>query len=429
MLQVSWKKVFLMSVLLAGMQIPLNAEARGSAGLSAGRAVARAHHSLRRKSSSHKHGRASRKSRGKKSHARAVHRVASQTGILVQSKSGAIILDEHSDVAFNPASAIKLLTAFTALKKLGPEYRYPTSLLVDGELDEETGVFEGNVYVQGTDPDFKSSDGRDLLLALSEQGIKRINGKLIVSRTFSLNCAKDALGSGRGLARILRNGYAGERVTLDGSVAVGDAPSQAQLLVEHRSEELRETLKVMLSRSLNNAAERIGDSVGGLEQLKEAAREIGISPGSIHLESASGLGQNRMTPKQMMMVFTALGEELHKSGLDYQAILPVAGIDRGTLERRFTGAAERGSVVGKTGTLPGTDGGVSALVGIMRSKEGDLYFVHFGWRGGVCGFRSAQDSMIRQLQNERGGPEPFNYDLQSRTFEKQKRADVNLTSR
>ncbi len=353
----------------------------------------------------------------------------SQTGILVMSKGGTVILDEHSDVAFNPASAIKLLTAYSALKELGPDYRFPTTVLLDGELDEESGLFTGDVYVQGKDPDFKSSDGRELVQALSDAGVKRIDGKLIVSKTFSLNCAKDALGSGRGLAKILRSGVAGTKVVLDGPVALGDAPSNAQVVTEHRSEELRETLKVMLSRSLNNAAERIGDSVGGIEQLKQTASEIGISSASIHLESASGLGQNRISPKQMMLVFTSLGEELRRSGLDYQAILPVAGIDRGTLERRFTGLSERGSVVGKTGTLPGTDGGVSALVGILRSKEEDLYFVHFGWKGGVCGFRSAQDSLVRRLQNERGGPEPFNYDLQSRSDRQNRAQDVNVTGR
>ena len=39
--------------------------------------------------------------------------------------------------------------------------------------------------------------------------------------------------------------------------------------------------------------------------------------------------------------------------------MPVAGVDPGTLEDRYTDALTRGSVVAKTGTLISTDGGAS----------------------------------------------------------------------
>ncbi|MBZ0189750.1 MAG: D-alanyl-D-alanine carboxypeptidase, partial [Candidatus Obscuribacterales bacterium] len=282
--------------------------------------------------------------------------------------------------------------------------------LLDGNLHQQTGAFTGDVYVDGNDPDFQKDDAIALLRAIKENGIKKVTGKLVVSSRFSLYCSGSALASGRGLVKIFRNGIDGSGVVIEGPCQAGDMSETSQLLSEHESEALQETLKVMLSRSLNGAAERIGSVVGGVSRLEQIAiDDVGIPASSIHITSASGLGQNRITPKNMMLVLLALGAELKKSGLDYQSILPVAGIDDGTLEKRFTGETERGSVIAKTGTLGQTDGGVSALVGVVRTQKEDLYFVLFGWHGGVSGFRSLQDATIRELQEQRGGPKPFDY--------------------
>jgi hypothetical protein len=90
--------------------------------------------------------------------------------------------------------------------------------------------------------------------------------------------------------------------------------------------------------------------------------------------------------------------------------MPVAGIDPGTLEDRFTGPAWQGSVIAKTGTLVRTDGGASSLVGQMKTANGDvLLFVIMNQRGSVLRFRQNQDYLVMQVQNSRGGPRPFNY--------------------
>ncbi len=90
--------------------------------------------------------------------------------------------------------------------------------------------------------------------------------------------------------------------------------------------------------------------------------------------------------------------------------MPVAGIDPGTLEDRFTGPAWQGSVIAKTGTLVRTDGGASSLVGQMRTKSGEtLLFVIMNQYGNVLRFRSNQDHLVMTVQNSRGGPKAFNY--------------------
>ena len=158
-------------------------------------------------------------------------------------------------------------------------------------------------------------------------------------------------------------------------------------------------------------AERIGDSLGGKESvMRQLVATLGISPEEIQLSSLSGLGVNRVTPRAMMKIFRALRSELQKNHLTPADIMPVAGIDPGTLEDRFTGPAWQGSVIAKTGTLVRTDGGASSLVGQMRTATGGtLLFVIMNQRGSVLRFRSNQDYLVMQVQNSRGGPKPFNY--------------------
>jgi len=101
---------------------------------------------------------------------------------------------------------------------------------------------------------------------------------------------------------------------------------------------------------------------------------------------------------------------LAKHGLEPSAIMPVAGIDPGTLEDRFTGLQWRGSVIAKTGTLVRTDGGVSSLVGQMKTARGEvLLFVIMNQSGSVSRFRENQDYLVMLVQNTRGGPKAFDY--------------------
>lgn len=112
----------------------------------------------------------------------------------------------------------------------------------------------------------------------------------------------------------------------------------------------------------------------------------------------------------MMKIYRALIKELQKNNLAPSDIMPVAGIDPGTLQERFTGIAWRGSVIAKTGTLARTDGGASALVGQMKAANGEvLLFVIMNQRGSVLRFRENQDYLVMLIQNTRGGPKAFAY--------------------
>ncbi len=137
---------------------------------------------------------------------------------------------------------------------------------------------------------------------------------------------------------------------------------------------------------------------------------LGLSSSEFMISSLSGLGVNRVSPRTMMKIFRALREELRKNKLSTTDIMSVAGIDPGTLQDRFTSPAWRGSVIAKTGTLIRTDGGVSSLVGQMKTAGGEtLLFVIMNRRGNVLRFRLNQDYLVMQVQNSRGGPKAFDY--------------------
>jgi D-alanyl-D-alanine carboxypeptidase len=158
-------------------------------------------------------------------------------------------------------------------------------------------------------------------------------------------------------------------------------------------------------------AERIGEALGGPESVRQRLiTDFGLGPDELRIASLSGLGVNRISPRVMMKIFRELRSELAKHGLTPSAIMPVAGIDPGTLEDRFNGLAWRGSVIAKTGTLVRTDGGASSLVGQMHTANGEiLLFVIMNQHGSIWRFRENQDYFVMLVQNSRGGPKPFDY--------------------
>jgi D-alanyl-D-alanine carboxypeptidase/D-alanyl-D-alanine-endopeptidase (penicillin-binding protein 4) len=355
-------------------------------------------------------------------------------GVLAETLDGSTVAAQAVDGKFNPASSIKLATALAALKTFGPEHRFLTSVWTTGKIDRATGALNGDLIVAGSDPSFHYEHAVMLARELNELGIRTISGKLIISPGFTMNFDWSTKRSGEQLRDTLdttRRSTAAMRAWTDertlvndaaslgtvpsvvvlGEVAVDAAPPQASALLTHKSSKLADILKVLLCYSNNFMAERIGDTVGGpaavrtmlLEKLKISADEFFIS-------STSGLGANRVTPRAMMKILRGLRDELTQRNLSLSDILPVAGVDPGTLEDRFTTDAARGSVVAKTGTLARTDGGASSLVGQMKTKSGRVVlFVILNEHGNVLRFRQNQDEIVAAIQSSLGGPAPFAY--------------------
>jgi serine-type D-Ala-D-Ala carboxypeptidase/endopeptidase (penicillin-binding protein 4) len=355
-------------------------------------------------------------------------------GVLIETLDGKIVASQSENEQFNPASTMKLATALVALRTLGPDHRFATGVWTDGTLDQATGVINGNLYISGRDPSFHYEHGVLLARELNKLGIKQVSGDLFVAPGFTMNFSGSAKRSGERLydtldstlrsaeatrawnyERTLLNDREGLQnvpsVAVMGGVDVAPVASAAKLLLTQRSSKLVDILKVLLCYSNNFMAERIGEALGGPESVRQQlTAQLRLGPDDLKIASLSGLGVNRISPRVMMKIYRELRLELNKHGLSPSSIMPVAGVDPGTLEDRFTGIAWRGSVIAKTGTLVRTDGGASSLVGQMQAANGEvLLFVIMNQRGSVWRFRENQDYLVMLTQNSRGGPKPFAY--------------------
>lgn len=359
------------------------------------------------------------------------------TGILVESLDGNVVVESNSNFTFNPASNVKIATTFAVLKTFGPEFRFMTNVYTDGAIDRNTGTLNGNLYVSGKDPMFGYQHGVALAYELNKLGIRAVSGDLIVTDNFVMNYSGSSLVSAQTLASTMdmsrRNAaatklwlnhlsYSGKfnqvnfvpGVTFSGSTYVQPIPSNLNLLFTHESAQLREILKATMCYSNNFLAEKLGDLVGGPFAVSRLVQmNAGVAPQEFSIATSSGLGYNRVTPNAMMKLIRALRNDLARYKMTFADVMPVAGIDKGTLEGRFDEDFARGSVVGKTGTLPNTDGGVSALAGEVNTRNGRLLFVIFNMRGGVAKFRSFQNGFVSLVQGQFGGAMPMNYDVVS----------------
>jgi serine-type D-Ala-D-Ala carboxypeptidase/endopeptidase (penicillin-binding protein 4) len=176
-----------------------------------------------------------------------------------------------------------------------------------------------------------------------------------------------------------------------------------KLLAVHTSLPLIRVLKGQNDFSNNWMATMIGDMVGGPDAVDRFLEDsIGLRGDEIRIVTSSGLGSNYISPRAMAQILRKLMAYLNKQNIGIEELLPVAGIDRGTLEKRFTDAY-RGSVVAKTGTLHG----VSALAGVAYTRgRGPLIFVIFNHGGSPYSFRGVQDETVKKLITLCGGPAP-----------------------
>ncbi|MCS6873799.1 MAG: D-alanyl-D-alanine carboxypeptidase [Pyrinomonadaceae bacterium] len=360
-------------------------------------------------------------------------RFPGHTGILIETQDGRVVKEQNADVVFNPASNVKVATAYVALRWFGPEYRFPTFVFTDGKLDRENLRIEGNLYVMGRDPMFAFQHAVAIAEGLNQMGIREITGDLIVTDRFSMNFVSSAQASANFLLATLdasrrspqatqawiqhlRNSGRGNMlyvpsVFVAGKAHVSQVPTNARLLLTHESVPLREIIKFMMSFSHNWVAERLGDAVGGIYTITATVqRDVGVLPQEFYIQSSSGLGINRVTPRAMMKILRTLQAELARYRMTFADVMPVAGIDPGTLQNRFNDAYTVGSLVGKTGTLGNTDGGVSTLAGEIQTRNGGkMLFVIFNQRGSVASFRRLQDAYLKAIQNEFGGAIPLGY--------------------
>lgn len=337
---------------------------------------------------------------------------------------GKPVLTAHADAPRNPASTMKLVTTYAALGVLGPAYRWPTELYINGKVTGD--ILRGDVIIKGYgDPEFGEKDFRELLQALRSRGIRRIDGNLVVDKSFfnigfqppidknvtaSYNAQPEALlYDERGSCYEFRN-LAGkiERICpipprnkadlnanlfggfwklwvgqmgghLNGGLQVRPAPSGAKLVKTHYSRPLRDIIMAVNKDSNNVMARQMLLSLGakqfgapGTTQKGAAAvgqwlESRGLRFSSLRIENGSGLSRvERITARELGEMLMDAYNSPHRG--DFMRSLAVLGVD-GTLKRRLKTLAGRGKF--KTGTLRD----VRALAGYLTAANGKTYVV------------------------------------------------------
>jgi len=330
-------------------------------------------------------------------------------GLLIESLDGRTVYGElNSNVGFNPASVIKVATSFAALAKFGPEYHFETSFYTDGAINKKTRTLNGNLILQSSgDPVLSSLDVSRLVRDIVHAGITRVSGDLVVTGPFTYGMFYSSDRAIKGLTQALKR--AGVRV---GDTTTGGTPRGTKI-TSHVSSSLRDILFYQNAHSVNTIAERLGDALGGPKAVERfLIKDLGVAPNDISISHSSGLDYNRITSRATVMLFRELVFWLNLNNMQPQDVLPVAGVDAGTLKRRFTGEEYRGAIIGKTGTLPATDGGVSTLAGIAYTRDhGPVIFAIFNTKGAVATYRKLQDSFLKGFIAESGGIPDVNASL------------------
>jgi D-alanyl-D-alanine carboxypeptidase/D-alanyl-D-alanine-endopeptidase (penicillin-binding protein 4) len=107
--------------------------------------------------------------------------------LVVDPARGDTLYSRNADKLFLPASNMKLVTTAVGLARLGPDFRWSTTLLARGRVHD--GVLDGDLVVRGTgDPSFSThmrGDARLPLQALADSlrahGITRVRGRILAA--------------------------------------------------------------------------------------------------------------------------------------------------------------------------------------------------------------------------------------------------------
>jgi D-alanyl-D-alanine carboxypeptidase/D-alanyl-D-alanine-endopeptidase (penicillin-binding protein 4) len=347
--------------------------------------------------------------------------VGADQGVYVEAEDGTVLVAQAAARAVHPASVSKIPTTLALLRKLGPEHRFETRFLAGGAVQDH--AVAGPLLVEGSgDPFLVDENALLVALTLHEIGLREIAGDLAVSGPLLFNWEEEA--SAQRLRRALEGGVspAAWRAVRDATgstrtvaprlrFASGVAPrgSIPRLLVTHRSEPLVNLVKALNGYS-NNIFTQLAAAAGGIGRVQANVRATLPDAWSEELLLGDGAGAhraNRMSPRATVSILRSLQRELSPYGYDLADVLPVAGIDEGTLRHRFSGPNERGIVVAKTGTYGSY--GACALAGALRTeRQGLVYFAVLNRNLPIETARRKQDAFVRALLAELGG-QPWPY--------------------
>lgn len=315
----------------------------------------------------------------------------SQVGLMVYDLTADSAIYRHNErQTLRPASTMKVITAVTALDRLGGSYRFRTSLHYTGRIEDRT--LNGDVWcVGGFDPMFNNDDMDAFAEALIQMGVDTIRGRIVADKSM-----KDSLLYGEGwcwdddnpvLSPLLisRKDRFTERfveelenrgVTVEATLAQGTMPHDA-FIVCSRYHTIDQVLIRMMKDSDNLYAEsmfyQIAAAAGGSPAKASHARaairklisRLGLDSGAYKIADGSGLSLYNYVSAELEVRMLRYAFRDNEIFTHLYPSLAIAGED-GTLKSRMRGGLTSGNVRAKTGTLTG----ISSLAGYCTAPNG-----------------------------------------------------------
>lgn len=315
----------------------------------------------------------------------------SQVGMMVYDLDADSAIYCHNErQLMRPASTMKLLTAITAIDKLGGSYQFKTDLCYTGEVTD--GTLSGNIYcVGGFDPRFNIDDMRAFVESIRKMGVDTIRGNIYADKSM-----KDEAQYGEGWCwdddnPILSPLLVGRKdvfidrfvqelreagIVVDAFTGQGRKPDDA-FCICRRFHTIDQVLMRMLKESDNLYAEsmfyQIGAASGNQPATAHSARsvmnrlikKVGLDPKRYNIADGSGLSLYNYVTAELEVRLLRYAFKNNNIYLHLHPSLPQAGTD-GTLRKRMTSPFTQGNVYAKTGTLSG----ISSLAGYCTAANG-----------------------------------------------------------
>lgn len=353
-----------------------------------------------------------------------------QWGVLiVNPRTGDTLYSRNAGKLFMPASNMKIITSAAALTLLGPDYRYRTTFLTDGEVRDS--LLDGNLLVIGRgDPtvsDRMRGTATTVMDALADSlrahRIRQISGSLArVGNAFPdsiygygwewddlgeyygagvdelifnegmaptklrppPDTARDSLYSGpakspaKAYLEALHDALVRKSIRMDGTVrdSVLSTPFKMDTLFVLVSPPLRDILPALMKPSQNQIAEillrTIGLERGGLGTADSARKIVGkqllawgVQPDGFVIRDGSGLSDQDLLTPETI-VRVLDRIQRDTAFAAYYNSMPIAGVD-GTIDTRMKGTPAEGNVHAKTGTLSKA----RSLSGYVTTADGE----------------------------------------------------------
>lgn len=313
------------------------------------------------------------------------------------------VFGQNIHLKVRPASVTKMYTSFWAIEELGFDYRFQTHFTFD----------QNNLYIFGGEDSYFVSENLILIMDhLNQAGLSSVKNIFFDSH-FKFNWSNDPKEIKKQLAKIFQTNtwkktekeafrnvnnflYEQEQRSILKPVFSFqniiyrnelNAPLSADNII-HFSAPLYQQLKPINMYSNNFYTDNLFEFLGGKSAFQDFMyRYFSADENEIVFYTGSGLGENRTTCELTLRLLKSLKEKLATHYLKPMDIMPVAGIDEGTLKKRFTDSAYNQYISAKTGTLRHT----STLAGFVNDESESIFGI----------FNHTYNIVAaRQLQNE-----------------------------